>query len=173
MQNTPKLHPGQRFAPESFKRLDGPDYTFGEPGRWQALFVLRGRHCPICKRYLAQIADRQAEFERLGIALAAISADNEEQTRDLAAAATPGVPMLYGMDETTMRRLGLYVSEPRSAQETDHRFPEPALLVVNPQGILQIATVANAPFVRPELDTLLGGLAFSIENDYPVRGTVA
>lgn len=172
MQNTHKLHPGQIFAPETFKRLDGPDFTFGELGRWQALFVLRGQHCPICKRYLAQIGEKQPEFERLGVFIAAVSADNEEQTRRLAGTPAPGVPVLYGMDETVMRRLGLYVSEPRSAQETDHPFAEPALLVVNPTGVLHIVSVANAPFIRPDIKTLLGGLSFSIENDYPVRGTV-
>ncbi len=29
----------------------------------------------------------------------------------------------------------------------------------------------NAPFVRPNLDYLLGGLKFIMEKDYPVRGT--
>src|SRR5260370_33903676 len=78
--------------------------------------------------------------------------------------------MLYGMDIPTMQRLGLYISEPRSAQETDHRFPEPGLLVVNMEGILQVVDVANAPFVRPDLDTLLLGLSFVIEKNYPTRG---
>jgi hypothetical protein len=32
--------------------------------------------------------------------------------------------------------------------------------------------IANAPFVRPELDTLLRGLGFMIEKkNYPIRGT--
>ncbi len=79
--------------------------------------------------------------------------------------------MLYGMDIPTMQRLGLYISEPRSAQETDHRFPEPGLLVANMEGILQVVDVANAPFVRPDLDTLLMGLSFVIEKNYPTRGT--
>jgi peroxiredoxin len=173
MQTTPKLHPGQAFAARRFRQLDAGEFEFGAAGSWQALFVLRGQHCPICKSYLAEIEQRRAAFTELGVSLAAVSADSEAQTRVLAQAAQPGFPMLYGMDEATMRGLGLYLSQPRSAQETDHVFPEPALFVVNPEGILQLVDVANAPFLRPDLDRLLGGLRFVIQNHYPIRGTHA
>ena len=81
-------------------------------------------------------------------------------------------PLLYGMDEVTMHRLGLYVSEPRSAQETDHRFPKLALFVVNPQGVLHLVDIANAPFLRSDLDRIVRGFGFIIEKAYPIRGTV-
>ena len=71
-----------------------------------------------------------------------------------------------------MRKLGLYISEPRSAQETDHRYPEPALFVVNPDGKLHLIDVANAPFLRPNLDRLVRGLGSLIERNYPIRGTL-
>ena len=173
MHTTSKLHPGQPFTPITFQRLDGTAYTFGAPGSWQALFVVRGRHCPICKTYLAEIEQRRAAFTQLGVALAAVSADSAAQSRELADAARPGYPLLYGMDEAVMRRLGLYVSQPRSAQETDHPFAEPALFVVNPQGALHLVDIANAPFLRPDLDRLLSGLRFVIDNGYPIRGTLA
>lgn len=171
MEMTGKLHPGKLFSPEIFKRLDGPDYALGTPGRWQALFVFRGKHCPICMSYLGKIEARREAFSKLGIEVAAISADSEEQTRITASASNFGFPLLYGMDITTMQRLGLYISDPRSEQETDHPFPEPALVVINPQGVIQIVEIANAPFVRLDLDTLIGGLGFVIERDYPIRGT--
>ena len=171
METTAKLHPGQKMEPLSFSDLDGKQHTFGAPGGWQALFVIRGQHCPQCKNYLGEIEKRREALAQLGIAVAAVSADSEAQTRLTAEAAKPGFPMLYGMDEATMRRLGLYISEPRSAQETDHRFPEPALFVVNPEGVLQLVDIANAPFLRPDLDRLVRGLGIVIEKSYPVRGT--
>jgi peroxiredoxin len=172
MQTSAKLHPGQPFAPMSFKQLDGGDYTFGAPGGWQALFVIRGQHCPICKSYLGEIEQRLEAFAALNIVVAAVSGDSEAQTRVTAEAAKPSFPLLHGLDEKAMRALGLYVSEPRSAQETDHRFAEPALFVVNPEGVLQLVDIANAPFLRPDLDRLLRGLRFTIEKTYPIRGTV-
>lgn len=172
MGTTNKPHPGQPFVPVTFKQLDGSNFTFGGPGGWQALFVIRGKHCPICKAFLGEIEKRRSAFAELGVSVAAVSADTEAQTRLTAEAAKPGFPLLYGMDEVTMQGLGLYVSEPRSAQETDHRFPEPALLVVNPDGALHLVDVANAPFLRPDLDRLVSGLRFVIEKNYPIRGTV-
>jgi len=172
VHTTRKLHPGQPFAPVIFKQLGGGDFTFGAVGAWQALFVIRGQHCPICKAYLSEIEQRRDALAALGVSVAAVSADSEAQTRITAEAAKVNFPLLYGMDEATMIQLGLYVSEPRSAQETDHRFPEPALFVVNPQGVLHLVNIANAPFLRPDLDRIVHGLGFIIEKAYPIRGTV-
>lgn len=171
MEQTSKLHPGQAFPPLTFKRIDGEDFSFGGPGGWQALFVTRGQHCPLCKVYLAQIEAQRAAFEKLGVSIAAVSADDEAQSRITIEASKPGFPILYGLDVATMKRLGLYISEPRSPQETDHVFAEPALLVVNPAGTLQIIEIANSPAVRPALDLLLRGLGATIERGLPVRGT--
>jgi peroxiredoxin len=171
MNVTSKLHPGQSFEPREFARVDGPAYRVGGTGGWQVLFVYRGLHCPICKGYLGKIKQRLEKFAELGIEVAAVSADSEAQARQTAETTAPTFPLLYGLDLPTMRTLGLYISEPRSPEETDHRFPEPGLFVINPDGVLQIVDVSNAPFVRPDLDVLLSGLKFVIDNDYPVRGT--
>lgn len=72
-----------------------------------------------------------------------------------------------------MRQLGLYISEPRSPQETDRPFSEPGLFVVNPQGLVHIVDVSNAPCVRPDLKGVLNGINFIKERGYPIRGTAA
>jgi len=172
MQVSNKLHPGQPFAAETFKRLDGPELTFGAPGKWQALFVFRGQHCGVCKSYLRKLQDKLGAFEALGIAVAALCADSEAQARVTQAACGPTFPLLYGLDVAAMKRLGLYFSEPVSAEETDHVYAEPALFVVNPEGLLQVVEVCNAPFLRPELDMLLDGLKAAIESNAPVHGTL-
>ena len=40
---------------------------------------------------------------------------------------------------------------------------------------VQVTDISNAPFARPDLKTLLGGLRFirNPENNYPIRGTRA
>lgn len=65
----------------------------------------------------------------------------------------------------------LYISDPRSPQETDRPFAEPGLFLVNPQGNAQIIDVSNAPFARPDLQMILNGIKTIIEKSYPVRGT--
>ncbi len=71
-----------------------------------------------------------------------------------------------------MKTLGLYVSSPRSPEETDRPFAEPATFVIDPEGALHIIDISNAPFSRPDLEGLLNGLKFIRENDYPIRGTL-
>ena len=141
------------------KRDEKPDYR-------------RCQHCPICKAYLAETETHRDTFAERGVSVAAVSAESEAQTHLIAEAAKPSFPLLYGLHEATMRKLGLYISEPRSAQETDHRYPEPALFVVNPDGKLHLIDVANAPFLRPNLDRLVRGLGSLIERNYPIRGTL-
>ena len=172
MHFTNKLHPGQPFAPETFKRLDGADLTFGVPGTWQALFVFRGQHCGACKSYLRKLQGSLAEFEALGMQIAALSADSEAQTRITQAACSLTFPLLYGLDMAATKRLGFYASEPASAEETDHRFSEPALLVVNREGVLQVVELTNVPFLRPDLDMMLTGFKAMIGKGAPVHGTL-
>ena len=78
-----------------------------------------------------------------------------------------------GLSIEKMQELGLYISTPRSDQETDHHFPEPGLFVVNDKGQVQVVDISKNPFVRTELETLVDGLIWMRRPDinYPVRGT--
>jgi hypothetical protein len=76
----------------------------------------------------------------------------------------------YDLSVEQMYRLGLYVSAPRSAEETDRPFSEPGVFVLNPQGQVQIVDVSNAPFARPDLKALLKGVRFVMDKEYPIRG---
>ena len=78
--------------------------------------------------------------------------------------------MGYDLPTEDMRELGLYVSEPRSPQETERAFSEPGAFVINPEGTVQIVDISNAPVAGPDLRVLLGGLKFIIEAKYPIRG---
>lgn len=50
---------------------------------------------------------------------------------------------------------------------------QPGQFVINAEGALQLIDILNAPFVRPQLKTLLGGTDFmrKPENNYPIRST--
>lgn len=67
----------------------------------------------------------------------------------------------YGLPLSEQQRWGLYVSTPRNIRETDQPFPEPALLLLNPDGELVIVDVSNSPFARPDLRILVEGEATS------------
>ncbi|MFD0857602.1 redoxin domain-containing protein [Roseovarius aquimarinus] len=170
------LDAGQEFPRQQVARLGGDTLTLGAPaeGRdWQMIVVYRGLHCPICKSYLKKLEEVKGAFHEIGVDVVTVSGDPEEKALAMAEETGSSVPMGYGLDIAQMRALGLFVSDPRSPEETDRPFPEPGLFVVNAEGRLQIVDISNAPFARPDLGGLAKGLAFVREKGYPIRGTHA
>lgn len=169
---TEKLTAGSPFPETELPVVGGGSIRLGGPrDGWQMIVVYRGRHCPLCKKYLTRLEQLKAGFEGIATEIVAVSADPLEKAEADKADLGLTMPVAYGLDGEGMRGLGLYVSEPRSPEETDRPFAEPALFVVNPAGDIQIVDLSNAPFARPDLDNILGGLTFIQANDYPIRGT--
>lgn len=174
---TQKLPAGSTFPSLSVPQLGGGSLALGKPaeGRdWQIVVVYRGKHCPMCTSYLKELNTLLPEYHALGVDVVAISADTESRARDQIALIEPDFPVGYDLSVAQMHALGLYVSQPRSPQETDQPFAEPGVFVVNADGQVQVTDISNAPFARPDLKTLLGGLRFirNPENNYPIRGTL-
>jgi peroxiredoxin len=142
------------------------------PG-WRLLSVYRGKHCPLCKKYYKTLDGMLDEFKAAGVSVVAMSADPKEKAEADVASEGWRFPVGYGLTLEQMRALGLYISEPRSPQETDRPFAKPGLFVVNPAGQLQIVDVSNAPFARPDLAAILMGIKLIQERNYPIRGTLA
>ncbi|MEL6647532.1 MAG: redoxin family protein [Pseudomonadota bacterium] len=170
------LHAGEIFPKQTVAQLGGGDLILGVPNEdrdWQMVVVYRGLHCPLCKKYLTQLEAIKGKYHALGVDVVAVSGDPEEKARAMVDETGLSVPVGYGLSEAQMHDLGLYVSDPRSPQETDRPFPEPGVFVINDEGRLQIVDISNAPFARPDLEALVGGLEFVRANAYPIRGTRA
>ncbi|MGF1759330.1 redoxin domain-containing protein [Photobacterium sagamiensis] len=172
------LAAGQPFPQLSVNTIDGEQVVLGVPKSgfdWQLVVVYRGAHCPLCTRYLNQLNERMHDLHKLGIDVVAVSGDSLAKAKRQLADVNPSYPVGFGLTIEQMQLLGLYVSEPRSPQETDAPFAEPGLFVINEQGLIQVLDISNAPFARPDLDALLMGLEFikNPENNYPIRGTYA
>ncbi len=170
MDTTTKMAAGAKFPAMRWQAVGGGEVSPAAGSGWRALVVYRGRHCPICKSYLDTLESLRGEFGQAGIEVAAVSADTKEKAEAQAAECGWKFPIGWGLSVDEMRRLGLYVSDPRSPQETDRPFSEPGLFVLNPAGEAQIIDVSNAPFARPDLKALLKGVQFVMSKDYPIRG---
>ncbi|WP_026317886.1 redoxin domain-containing protein [Algicola sagamiensis] len=175
MINTNKVHAGSLFESIEVSTLDGSTILLGEPedGYWQAIFVYRGQHCPLCTKYLNEITDYIAEFEQAKVKVVAVSADSKAQLTSHLEKLEINFPIAYGLTLAQMQALGVYISHPRSAQETDHPFAEPGVFIINEKKELHVVDISNNPFVRPELSALCRGLAWikDPDNHYPIRGT--
>ncbi len=140
---------------------------------WKLVLIYRGRHCPICTRYLNELEGYIQPLRDIGISVIAVSGDSKDQLLEHQTRLTVNFPMAYGLTEAQMHALGVYISLPRSAEETDHNFAEPALFIINEHGTIQVVDLSNNPFVRPHLEVLLSGLTWIRDpaNHYPIRGT--
>jgi peroxiredoxin len=169
---------GDKFPEVTAKTLDGQEVTLGKPANgadWQLVVVYRGRHCPLCTKYLNNLEGFKQRLLDNRVDLIAVSGDSKEQLENHLEKLNVSFPLYYGLtiDQMQMEKLGVYISIPRSEKETDHNFPEPGLFVVNEDGNLHVVDISNNPFVRPELEALVSGLDWirNPDNNYPIRGT--
>ncbi|MEZ9330928.1 thioredoxin peroxidase [Vibrio breoganii] len=177
MAHSVKLKAGDEFPEMTATLLDGSEVTLGKPkgeANWQAVFVYRGKHCPLCTKYLNEIESYKEAFAAAKVDILAVSGDAKHQLEAHLEQLDISFPIAYGLTEEQMKQLGLYISLPRSEKETDHNFAEPGLFVVNEHGDLHVVDISNNPFVRPELGALTRGLSWIKDpnNHYPIRGTL-
>ena len=140
---------------------------------WRMVVVYRGRHCPMCTKFLNALEGHVDRFRDIGVEIVAVSADSQEQLLDHMEKLKVSFPIYHGLSLEQMETLGVHISSPRSPQETDHPFSEPGLFVVNQDNRLHLTDISNNPYLRPDLESLLFGIGWlkNPENNYPIRGT--
>ena len=169
-----KLPAASKFPAINVKLLNGEAHELGQSAstdRWKLIVVYRGLHCPLCAKYLAQLQDLASEFDDAGADIIAVSGDGLVKAKEQVEKGGLTVPLAYGLTTEQMTEMGLYISNPRSPEETDQPFPEPGLFVLTPDREIQIIDISNAPFSRPDLQAILRGLNFARSKGYPIRGT--
>ncbi len=134
------------------------------------LFVYRGKHCPRCKRFLNKLNAALADWSKV-LDVVVVSSDTKEKALADKEEFGWAFELCYGLTVPQMNALGLYISEPLSEAETSDLFAEPGAFGLRPDGTLMLVDISNGPAARPDLEELLDGMIFNIENDRPVRGT--
>ena len=169
MQNQ-KPQVGKPIPHMTLSPVDGSTRAIGETSqRWTLLVVYRGKHCPRCKRYLNKLEAVLNDWTAL-MDVVVVSADTLEKAQADQAEFGWTFDLCYGLTEDQMRALGLYISDPLSEAETTGRFAEPGTFAIKPDGTLMLVDISNGPASRPDLDELLDGMRFNIENNRPTRG---
>ncbi len=171
MSHTQKIAAGAAFPAVAVPRLGGGEIAPAAMQGWRLLVVYRGRHCPVCKPYLGTLEAAAPAFAEAGVQVMAVSADPAGKAAADVAEFGWTFPVGHDLSVEQMQALGLYVSDPRSAQETDRPFAEPGLFLVNPDGRVQVVAISNAPWARPDLAAIARGVKRIQEMNYPIRGT--
>ena len=169
---TPKPAVGAKIDEISFPIVGSDNMvSIGQlKDRWTMLFVYRGKHCPRCKRFLNKLNTVLPAWSAV-LDVVVVSADTEDKAAADKAEFGWNFELAYGMSEIQMRSLGLYVSSPLSDAETTGLFAEPGAFAIRPNGTLMLVDISNGPAARPDLEELLDGMKFNIDNDRPERGT--
>lgn len=172
MTRSDSLRPGAPFPHFAWPQVGGGTLNPAAGSGWRILMVYRGKHCPLCKRYFKELGAMLASFSEAGIAISAVSADPADRAQADVDSEGWQFPVGHSMPLDDMRKLGLFISAPRSEQETDRPFAEPGMFIINPDGNTQTIQVGNASYTRADLEILKMGLGVTIQNNYPVRGTM-
>lgn len=169
------LVPGQPVPALTVPLVGGGDFTLNAdaPENFTIVIFYRGLHCPICKGQLTDFRAKLHDFAGLGIDVVALSMN----TKDLAEQTTrdwdvSGLKLGYGLSKDQAKAWGLFLSSAIKDAEPDV-FSEPGMAIVRPDGTLYHWSVQTAPFGRAKAGELASVLKYVIENDYPVRGTLA
>jgi peroxiredoxin len=152
--------------------------TGDAPQNFSVVVFYRGLHCPICLKYLLELARLQPEFDKRGIKVIAISSDERERAQALAdKLRAPDLRIGHDLPLATAREWGLYISTSRGRTsigiEEPPLFSEPGVFIVRPDGTLYYGAVQTMPFARPHFDELLAAIDFALAKDYPARGEYA
>ena len=167
------LEPRTRLPAIDVPLTSGGRFTVAEasPDNFLILVMYRGVHCPKCKKQLQAIEPMVADIRADGHNIVAISMDSEERAhRAVTEWGIKELPVGYGLDLTTAKALGLFISKGISDAEPEY-FSEPGIFAVHADGTLYAQIIQNTPFGRPDMDDLVSGLNYAVENGYPARGT--
>lgn len=146
-----------------------------KPQHFTMIVIYRGLHCPICRKYTAELNGMAEEFSKRGVSILVASTDPKERAEE--AKNKWGVNNLtvgYGIPIEVARQWGLYISAglgPTSAGvEEPAIFAEPGLFLVKPDGSLYWGSFSTMPFARPHFGEILQGIDYAIGKNYPARG---
>ena len=88
MSASRKLEAGTPMPELTLPQAGGGDVAVGGEGRWQMVVVYRGKHCPLCRRYLKTLDNLLEDFRAIGTEILAMSGDPREKAESEAASRT-------------------------------------------------------------------------------------
>ena len=173
------LKPREPVPALAVETLSGPwSLSDQNPENFIMVVFYRGLHCPICSKYVHELAKLEVDFTEIGTSVLTLSQDTRERAEQAVADWKLGeLTVGYGVSDDTVRAWGLHRSAGRGKTsigiEEPAEFNEPGLFIIRPDKTLYWGQVSTMPFARPHFREILGALKFAIENNYPARGELS
>lgn len=141
--NAPDQHGDQRS-------LEG---LYGDKGA-AVFFVRSADWCPFCKRQLADVNSRLAEFEALGLAVVTVSVDEVPLIRQFADEQNVGYTMLADPNGDINEELG--IRDPQyPVGSAAFGVPRPIIYIIDRSGTIRARYMEPTYRTRPDLDIVL------------------
>lgn len=168
----PAVKPGTPAPPLEFKTLADDTWNLADqqPEQFTMVVFYRGLHCPVCKSYLNELAEKAGDYRKRGVKPVVVSGD--DPARAGKANTDWGLDSLvvgHSLPTATMRAWDLYISSAMTDDEPAH-FSEPGLFLISPDATVFYAAINSMAFGRPPLDDMLGAIDFVAAKNYPARG---
>jgi peroxiredoxin len=84
------------------------------------------------------------------IQVLAVSSDPVQKSKAFAEQLGLKYPVACELQESQMRELGLYISDPKDYQPQDYRFSEPAYFVLDPSGKIRYILFITLPHIASD-----------------------
>ena len=172
-----RLIPRLPVPPLDLETLDGSRVRLSEmaPEHFTMVVFYRGYHCPVCRKYIAELDGLTEEFAGRGVKLVVASSDTRARAEQTVRDWHLGhLNLAYALPLDEARGWGLYISTSRGKTslgiEEPTMFSEPGLFLIKPDGTLYWGNVSTMPFARPHFNEILAGIDFALKNNYPARG---
>lgn len=171
------LMPRQKTPNLSLPTLSGTDFNLSTASGERGTLVVfyRGLHCPICVKYLIELAAQLPALNERGVNVIAVSSDQQDRAQAMAdKIGSDALQFAYDLPLTVAKEWGLFISTSRGKTslgiEEPALFSEPGLFLISPEQSLYFSSIQTMPFIRPNFAELVGALDFVIKNNYPARG---
>jgi peroxiredoxin len=150
---------GNKLPEFALTDSDGNDFSSGELiGSPAVLMFYRGNWCPLCMAQIAELAGRYQELDTMGIRVALVSPQSDEQSRRLAAIHNVPFRFLVDKDNEVAKSLDIAVANGVPSGMPGGYAPDtvmPTLVVTNAAGTIVFADQTDNYRVRPEPDVFL------------------
>ena len=97
---TQKLHAGADFPALTVTDPNDALIDISKPtgdADWQIVVVYRGRHCPLCTKFINGLAGYRQRLLDIGIDIAAVSGDSKEQLEEHLTRLEVNFPLFHGL----------------------------------------------------------------------------
>jgi peroxiredoxin len=169
------LRPGDATPELQLTVVGGKRWSLASQTDYSFLLLVfyRGHFCPVCRRYLKDLAGHRADWEDLGVAVVLASADSEERAAmSRSEWGLEAFTLGYGLEEAQMQGWGLYASRGTPPSDQPSVISEPGLFLIRPDRTLFYVALNSGPVGRPAWPDLIRFLRLIRDErpDYPVRG---